>query len=227
VFPRGYVQNKNIKELQFVATVDKGVYSGPATVIIDGKKVCQTFFHDQVELVTANNHPVGRSNHITTDFAALNCLLNLVALIFVCLSLSEIAKEESIHTKLFFTIGLVFYILQLIETAFSQTFRLLWKSRSIQDYHLFRHFLTELRKCRPVVKLVYRPEWAQKKKVRGRNVVSPLCGDEEQEMLNYGLWADMSSEQAEFGKAMDYLSQFELTKINLFALFDFSTVANN
>ena len=46
VFPRGYVQNRKIKELRFTAAVDKGVYSGPATVIIDGKKVCNTYFHD-------------------------------------------------------------------------------------------------------------------------------------------------------------------------------------
>ena len=84
VFPIGYLQNyknKAIKHLTFVAEVKKGIFNGPATIYVNGKKLCKTKFYDCVEMISAWNHPIGRNNFFTSDLAALNCFpLLLVAL---------------------------------------------------------------------------------------------------------------------------------------------------
>ena len=42
--------------------------------------------------------------------------------------------------------------------------------------------------------------------------------------FHYALWTDLTAEQPEFNEAFDYLASFQLSKINLFTLFDFSTL---
>jgi hypothetical protein len=69
----------------------------------------------------------------------------------------------------------------------------------------------ELKKARPEVKLVYK-----------NGVGDPIV-----ETFHYALWTDMTAEQSEFNEAFAYISSFALTKVNLFSLFDFSTIANN
>ena len=44
--------------------------------------------------------------------------------------------------------------------------------------------------------------------------------------MKYSLWTDLSGEQSEFQEAMDQLSHYQILKINVFALFDFSTMGN-
>ena len=49
VFPTGYLEDykfKKVNYLTFVADVKKGVFNGPATVYVNGKKICKTKFHD-------------------------------------------------------------------------------------------------------------------------------------------------------------------------------------
>ena len=87
VFPKGYYNNKSIKSISFTQEVRKGIFTGPCSISINGKRVCQTKFADQIELVNVWNHPVGKRNIITTDWAALNCLLNIGFLSFLSLAL--------------------------------------------------------------------------------------------------------------------------------------------
>ena len=44
--------------------------------------------------------------------------------------------------------------------------------------------------------------------------------------LKYSLWTDLSGEQTEFMDAMDQLSYYQILKVNVFSLFDFSTIGN-
>ena len=84
VFPVGYIQNfksNAVKHLTFVAEVKKGIFNGPATIYLNGKKLCKTKFYDCVEMISAWNHPVGRNNFFTSDLAALNCILGASSMI--------------------------------------------------------------------------------------------------------------------------------------------------
>ena len=42
VFPAGYFQNltKPIKQVKFVGEIRKGIFNGPSTIFVNGKKVC-------------------------------------------------------------------------------------------------------------------------------------------------------------------------------------------
>ena len=40
VFPKGYIKQSNVKDVKIVGEVRKGIFSGPASIIIDGTKVC-------------------------------------------------------------------------------------------------------------------------------------------------------------------------------------------
>ena len=94
VFPKGYLENymkKSANHLTFVADVKKGVFNGPATIYVNGKKICKTKFQDQIEIINAWNHPVGRNNLITTDLAALNCLLGAISMI--CFGMSFVIGD--------------------------------------------------------------------------------------------------------------------------------------
>ena len=44
--------------------------------------------------------------------------------------------------------------------------------------------------------------------------------------LKYSLWTDLSGEQTEFLDAFDHLQYYHLIKVNIFNLFDYSTVAH-
>ena len=43
--------------------------------------------------------------------------------------------------------------------------------------------------------------------------------------FEYSLWTDLSGEQTEFNEALEYISSYQVLKINVFNLFDFSTLA--
>ena len=45
--------------------------------------------------------------------------------------------------------------------------------------------------------------------------------------MKYSLWTDLSGEQSEFQDALDQLSYHQVLKINVFNLFDFSTMAHD
>jgi len=62
VFPHGYCQ-KTSKSIEFIMEAKKGLFKGPCTIIIDGKKVCrESHFYDSVELIDDGRHPVGPRN---------------------------------------------------------------------------------------------------------------------------------------------------------------------
>ena len=44
--------------------------------------------------------------------------------------------------------------------------------------------------------------------------------------FRYSLWTDLSGEQTEFLDAMEQFSHYQLIKVNVFPLFDFSTIGN-
>ena len=44
--------------------------------------------------------------------------------------------------------------------------------------------------------------------------------------LKYSLWTDLSGEQIEFSDAFEQLSYHQILKINVFNLFDFSTIGH-
>lgn len=44
--------------------------------------------------------------------------------------------------------------------------------------------------------------------------------------MKYSLWTDLSGEQTEFLEAMDQLSYSQIFKINVFTLFDYSTMGS-
>ena len=84
IFPKGYYINTYPKavSLKCLGEVKKGIQSGKSVVIIDGKEICKTVFHDLIEVATTG-HPVGRQNIITMDLAPLNCFLNLLVIVMV------------------------------------------------------------------------------------------------------------------------------------------------
>ena len=124
VFPVGYLQNfknKVVKHLTFVAEVKKGLFNGPATIYVNGKKLCKTKFYDCVEMISAWNHPVGRNNFFTSDLAALNFVLGASSMI--CIAMSFIIEEYSL---ILLISGVLLYVLQLFELCLSQTNKLFW-----------------------------------------------------------------------------------------------------
>ena len=136
VFPRGYCADAK-KSLEFVMEAKKGVFKGPCTIHLDGKKVCHnSHFYDSVELINDWNHPVGRTNHITTDNAAINCLFNLLFLIFFSLAIVEWMHCGTTR-NLYFLIAAIFYLAQVIETLVSNTYSLLYHRSQIKDFRLF------------------------------------------------------------------------------------------
>jgi len=45
VFPKGYYQNnKKVKTISLTHEARKGIFNGPCTITINGKRVCQTKF---------------------------------------------------------------------------------------------------------------------------------------------------------------------------------------
>ena len=125
VFPIGYLQNyknKAVKHLTFVAEVKKGIFNGPATIYVNGKKLCKTKFYDCVEMISAWNHPIGRNNFFTSDLAALNCILGAASVI--CFAMSFIMEENHM---IWLLSGVLVYCLQLIEFCLSQTNKLFWQ----------------------------------------------------------------------------------------------------
>ena len=44
--------------------------------------------------------------------------------------------------------------------------------------------------------------------------------------LRYSLWTDLCGEQTEFQDALEQISYFQILKINVFNLFDFSTMSH-
>jgi len=44
--------------------------------------------------------------------------------------------------------------------------------------------------------------------------------------LQYSLWTDLSGEQTEFLDALEQLMYSQILKVNIFSLFDFSTVGH-
>ena len=119
VFPVGYYQNfvkrKNrpIKSLQILHEMKKGIMNGPATIIIDEKKVCKTSFTDNIEHIKSSNHPVGKQNLISKDGALINCLL--VVFSFISMIMIIIVPDAAIA---WISIGLVLYIVQVVEAFF-------------------------------------------------------------------------------------------------------------
>jgi hypothetical protein len=86
-----------------------------------------------------------------------------------------------------------------------------------------------LKKSRPQIKLVHKPIGKVKvEKTKNDEQVAPMSDEvpEESEIFTYSLWSDLTYEQTEFNDTLDYISSFNLMKINVFALFDFSTQAN-
>jgi len=44
--------------------------------------------------------------------------------------------------------------------------------------------------------------------------------------FKFSLWTDLCGEQTEFNDALEYIGSFQILKINVFNLFDFSTLAH-
>ena len=84
----------------------KGIANGPAVISINDKRICKTSFSDHVEFVKSSNHPVGKSNLISTDRALLNCMLGL--LFIICLVLIRSMPDIAI---LWIIISLIIYFL--------------------------------------------------------------------------------------------------------------------
>jgi hypothetical protein len=55
VFPKGYYASlgKKVNQLKFIGEIRKGIWNGPASIYIDGKKLCTTSFQDQIEVINA------------------------------------------------------------------------------------------------------------------------------------------------------------------------------
>ena len=104
VWPSGYTNHQKVDSLSIVQEVKKGVWNGNGEVWINKKKVCKTKFHDLVEIINSWVHPVGRHNHISTDLAALNCLMNVSVILCFCFVGLEGWKE------FFITLGVLFYL---------------------------------------------------------------------------------------------------------------------
>jgi hypothetical protein len=49
IFPYAYANTD--KPLSIEGKMTKGVWSGPASIIINGKKVCSTNIQDQIEII--------------------------------------------------------------------------------------------------------------------------------------------------------------------------------
>jgi hypothetical protein len=104
------------------------------------------------------NHPVGRKNIITTDWAALNCLLNIGFLSFLILAIiySDDSNQSYMVTA-YSLIAAFCYLFQLIESLCSQTFSLLRHTKKFTDFNKFKNWFMDLKKCRPVITLVHNP----------------------------------------------------------------------
>ena len=159
VFPVGYYanfvkrKNKPIKSLQILNEMKKGIMNGPATIIIDEKKVCKTSFTDHIEHIKSSNHPVGKQNLVSRDGALLNCLLVVFSFIFMIMIM--VVPDASIA---WICIGVVLYITQIVEALFfSQTAKLLSHQNAWDDLDLFRLWFYELKKCRPVMTFKFTP----------------------------------------------------------------------
>jgi hypothetical protein len=120
-----------------------------------------------IEIIAARNHPVGKDNHITTDNAWLNCLLGACAIasFIVALLSTTIKDEQTARTlkPLFIGLGCMLYLAQLIEAYFSQTYSLLWRSPTWENFHTFQQWFQELKKFRPVVTFSYEPDEEQRR----------------------------------------------------------------
>ena len=160
VFPKGYYANtyNDAKSVHIVQEIKKGVSNGPATLFVNEKKVCRTRFSDQIEFVRSRSHPVGKDNLISTDRAALNCVLVLASII--CFLLLVLLPDQRV---LWVCLGGFLYIAQLIEVFLSQTVGLLWSRNSWDDLDLFRLWFYELKKSRPKLTFSFTPTAAQVK----------------------------------------------------------------
>ena len=99
-------------------------------------------------------------NQITTDFAALNCILNLMMITFASLAIVYQEKtkqrEDSILYTIFTIAAVSSYILQVVDFLLSKTFNLLRYSDSFEDYSNFKSWLIDLKKCRPTIAMIYK-----------------------------------------------------------------------
>ena len=157
VFPRDYYAGrKKIQSLSIVHEMKKGIMNGQATIFVNDKRVCRTNFSDHFEFIKSPNHPVGSDNLITTDRAVVNCILVLTTIISFLLTLvyPDLAP-------LWLTLGIVLYSLQLLEVYLCQTTKLVKYSASWDDLNVFRDWFSELKKCRPMLKFIYKPSLEQ------------------------------------------------------------------
>lgn len=154
VFPKGYYSqtHKDVKSVHFVQEMKKGVANGPASLFINEKRVCRTQFSDKIEIIKSKNHPVGKANLMSTDRAALNCILVLVSAI--CFLLVSVLPEQS---SFWVIIGGVLYLVQLVEVFLSQTTSLLLGQSAWDDLELFRFWFYELKKSRPKLSFSFTP----------------------------------------------------------------------
>lgn len=116
VFPKGYYTStyKDAKSVHIVQEMKKGVANGPASLFINEKRICRTQFSDQIEFIKSKNHPVGKDNLMSTDRAALNCIIVLVSMI--CFMMIFVLPDQSQYWVI---IGGVLYLAQLIEVFLS------------------------------------------------------------------------------------------------------------
>ena len=166
VFPAGYCatnsfHDKRISSLIFQQEIRKGIQNGLTIIFINEKRVCRTAFQDHFEFIKSSNHPVGADNLITTDRAALNCILVLLMSI---LFLLRFAKPEL--TFVWVTFGTLLYIVQLFEVYFSQTAKLVRLSTDMDDLDIFREWFLELKKCRPYLTFSLTPTKEQETVLR-------------------------------------------------------------
>lgn len=156
VFPCGYYQSSyrpdHIKSIHFQHEVKKGIMNGMATIFVNDQRVCRTTFSDHFEFVKSSNHPIGKMNIITTDRAVINCLIALTTLL--CFAMTVIKPDLN---SVWISVGILLYLVQLVEVVLSETFRLTRHSSSWDDLDVFRDWYHELKKCRPMVNFSFTP----------------------------------------------------------------------
>ena len=157
VFPAGYLnaytdREEGVKSLSIVNEMKRGILNGPATILVNEKKICKTSFSDQIEFMRSKNHPIGPGNMITNDRAAINFVL--VLLVLTCLFLAALSPENK---TLWIVLSIVVYALQWLEVFFCQTTQLLQAKEAWDDLELFKKWFYELKRCRPVLTFSFSP----------------------------------------------------------------------